>query len=115
MEEKPQEDVFIVDGCEHELCRICMSHHVESEVTQRHLPARCPCCPMEGEGKTELSENQAKLVLRPQMIASYDRISLAMGTVTCCRCNEPDCVGVVELVNHTHFICPIPTCRKERC
>jgi hypothetical protein len=120
MDTHSMEDVFIVDGCEHEICRFAMQKHVDGEVAARNLPIRCPCCPMTGNGVTHLSEHQAKQVLTVEEIGWYDRASLAQGTVTCCRCNEPDCDGVAEMAggwggNPTRFRCPIPSCAVERC
>jgi hypothetical protein len=120
MEDRSEEDVFLVDRCEHKLCRFCMAQHVLSEVTAARVPARCPICMIDSpDDVKELSEAAAMTVLEPDQTTLYQKISLQNAVEQnkhMHHCNEPNCNGVVELVDDfKRFSCPIPECGVERC
>ena len=118
LEERPNEDVFIVERCDHEVCRFCMAHHILSEVTTRNVPTRCAVCiSMTPDDITELNEMEAKSLLTDEQIERYDHTSLRNAvdrTTALHTCNEPDCHGVAELDgDYVRFQCPV--CTVERC
>lgn len=116
IEERSEEDVFTVDRCGHELCRLCMAQHVLSEVMSRNVPVRCPLC-IGLEDVSELTETEAHTVLTGEQVTRYLDTSLANAveqSESFHQCNAPDCKGGIFLEgDYARFQCPV--CSEQRC
>jgi hypothetical protein len=114
LDDEPIHDIFVVSECEHSFCRGTIKEYILGQLDVENVTPRCPAC-ME----TIISDADMSLVLTPDELRRYYDLSLHVAADDAPythKCLVESCRGVAWLNRgDTHFRCPIPACRAERC
>jgi len=109
-EEQSYENQFIVDKCDHKLCRQCASLHIDAQMEKNAIPIMCPYL----KCHTEIPEYLIQSVISNEKFTLYFKKgkNLAILTHNYKTCPQQDCEGVVDCEENI-FCCPI--CQYNFC
>ena len=119
MTQMSTDDVFIIDQCQHRMCRDCAQGMIQVAIDNNDFPLRCPTCKASATPTnrviTEISQMEALTVLTPDYVDKMLRAQLTLAAMRhkYSTCPQPDCKGIAELVDGLQFRCPL--CNVSTC
>jgi hypothetical protein len=120
MEEHPEDEMLVIEGCRHQFCRFGVRDYVVTKLKEGSFPIPCPICASENREEdvgfvTEelihmagISEEDYRLWTTLQMAP----ISI---TIQCPKCRGTSSVDQEDYLAVDHIQCPIRTCDAHWC
>ncbi|KAF8589360.1 hypothetical protein K439DRAFT_1628795 [Ramaria rubella] len=116
----PEDSVARVDGCEHELCRQCMTSFVISKLEDHRYPILCPICHAQSNQRDPgviTGDIIEQIGLTRAQHAIWTGLELSQFSILldCPKCRQSTFVDLKDHTDMKLLMCPLPKCRHVWC
>ncbi|KAF9064890.1 hypothetical protein BDP27DRAFT_1229708 [Rhodocollybia butyracea] len=116
----PDEDLALVEKCQHQFCRECLQNYVLSKISDRRFPIVCPTC-MSDKALTDPGIVEHNLIeqmnISPKDYEILEEMMLSRYCIPvhCSKCSQTAFVDREEYQEQSIVTCPLPGCTHAWC